>query len=225
MTYAFTLACSLRDNKLGTEGWCAIFAALRDNKEDKIESWDLSGQGINPEIAKVLAEYVSVSAVLKTLYLGRSEIGDAGAAALGEALKVNAVLNTIGLGYNRIGDQGAAAIAGALEVNAVLNTLNLKENNIGPDGAKAIAKAVAAQPAADGGAEPAEDDGAEPAPAPPQRLGPPRTVAPSQRLGPPRTGTRSQQHGQHQPTQAPLFNMYEFEMVEESRNSYTKIVA
>ena len=42
----------------------AIFAALRDNKENKIESWDLSEQGINPEIAKVLAEYVSVSAVL-----------------------------------------------------------------------------------------------------------------------------------------------------------------
>ena len=38
-----------------------IFAALRDNKENKIESWDLSDQNFNPEIAKVLAEYVSVS--------------------------------------------------------------------------------------------------------------------------------------------------------------------
>ena len=67
LTYAFTLACSLRDNELGTEGWCAIFAALRDNKDNKIEAWDLSGQGIGPEIAKVLAEYVSASTAVRSL--------------------------------------------------------------------------------------------------------------------------------------------------------------
>ena len=67
MTRAFTLACSLRNNKLFTEGWCAIFAALRDNKDNKIESWDLSSQGINAEIAKVLAEYVSVSTAITSL--------------------------------------------------------------------------------------------------------------------------------------------------------------
>ena len=60
-------AHSLRGNKLGTEGWCAIFAALRDNKDNKIESWDLSGQHINPEIAKVLAEYISVSTAVRSL--------------------------------------------------------------------------------------------------------------------------------------------------------------
>ena len=54
---------NLRDNSLGTEGWCAIFHALRDNKDNTIESWYLSGQGINLEIAKALAEYVSVSSV------------------------------------------------------------------------------------------------------------------------------------------------------------------
>ena len=67
LTLPFTLACSVRDNKLGTEGWCAIFAALRDNKDNKIESWDLSGQDINAEIAKVLAEYVSVSTAITSL--------------------------------------------------------------------------------------------------------------------------------------------------------------
>ena len=67
MTRAFTLACSLRYNKLGTEGWCAIFAALRDNKGNNIVSWDLSHEGINAEIAKVLAEYVSVSTAITSL--------------------------------------------------------------------------------------------------------------------------------------------------------------
>ena len=57
----------MRGNRLETEGWCAIFAALRDNKDNKIESWDLSQQGINVEIAKVLAEYVSASTALKSL--------------------------------------------------------------------------------------------------------------------------------------------------------------
>ena len=67
MTHPFTLARSLRGNDLGKEGWCAIFAALRDNKDNKIESWDLPYQGINAEIAKVLAEYVSVSTAITSL--------------------------------------------------------------------------------------------------------------------------------------------------------------
>ena len=57
----------MRNNSLGTEGWCAIFKALRDNKKNKIKSWDLSDQNINPEIAKVLAEYVSVSMAITSL--------------------------------------------------------------------------------------------------------------------------------------------------------------
>ena len=57
----------MRGNSLGTEGWCAIFAALRDNKDNKIESWDLSDEGIDVETAKVLAEYVSASTTLKSL--------------------------------------------------------------------------------------------------------------------------------------------------------------
>lgn len=60
-------ARSLRGNSLGTEGWCAIFGALRDNANSKIESWDLSYQSINPEITKVLAEYISVSTAVRSL--------------------------------------------------------------------------------------------------------------------------------------------------------------
>ena len=58
---------SLRGNNLGTEGWCAIFGALRDNKDNKIETWDLSSLGIDSEIAKVLAEYLSVSTAVRSL--------------------------------------------------------------------------------------------------------------------------------------------------------------
>ena len=62
-----SLARSLRGNDLRTEGWCAIFRALRDNKDNKIESWDLSGESISPEVVKVLAEYVSASTAVRSL--------------------------------------------------------------------------------------------------------------------------------------------------------------
>ena len=52
---------------MGDVGWSAIFKTLAEINGGKIESWDLSGEGIGPEITKILAEYVSVSSTLKTL--------------------------------------------------------------------------------------------------------------------------------------------------------------
>ena len=83
---------NLRGNNLGTEGWCSIFHALRDNKDNKIESWDLSSQGINPEIASALAEYISVSSVLTSLNLVGNSLGVEGAKAIADALRVSASL-------------------------------------------------------------------------------------------------------------------------------------
>ena len=66
----FHLACSrrsLRKNKLGNKGWTALFKALCENKGDKIESWDLSSEGVGLETAKALADYISVSPALKSV--------------------------------------------------------------------------------------------------------------------------------------------------------------
>ena len=80
----------------------------KDNKKTKIESWDLlSRQGINVEVAKVLAEYVSGSGVLTDLNLFDNKIGPEGGVAIGKALAVNEVLKTLRLGSNKIGDEGA----------------------------------------------------------------------------------------------------------------------
>ena len=68
------LACSqrsLRGNYLRDEGWTALFKALCENKGDKIESWDLSYEGVGPETAKALAEYISVSPALKSVKCAR----------------------------------------------------------------------------------------------------------------------------------------------------------
>ena len=69
---------NLRDNKLGDEGWCAIFDALRDSPKNKIAKWDLSRQGINPTIATSLAAYAAVSTSLTAIDVGCNNIfGDA----------------------------------------------------------------------------------------------------------------------------------------------------
>ena len=62
---------SLRRNKLGDAGWTALFKALCENKGDKIESWDLSREGVGPETAKALADYISVSSALKSVKCAR----------------------------------------------------------------------------------------------------------------------------------------------------------
>ena len=66
----------LRYNKLGDEGWCAIFDALHDNPQNKIKEWDLAGQGINDTIVKSLAAYMAVSGSLTSLNLYKNKIGE-----------------------------------------------------------------------------------------------------------------------------------------------------
>ena len=63
---------SLRDNNLRDAGWTALFKALCENKGDKIESWELSGEGVGPETAKALADYISVSPALKSVKCARN---------------------------------------------------------------------------------------------------------------------------------------------------------
>ena len=65
---AFLTECKLRDNKLGVEGWTIIFNALRDSPTSKITTWDLSDEGLGPEIAKPLAEYLSVTGSLTSVW-------------------------------------------------------------------------------------------------------------------------------------------------------------
>ena len=56
--------CNLCQNNLGVEGWTIVFNALRDSK---ITTWDLSREGLGPEIAKPLGEYVSVAASVQSV--------------------------------------------------------------------------------------------------------------------------------------------------------------
>ena len=56
--------CELRSNKLGVEGWTSIFNALRDSPSSKITEWNLLYAKLGPNIAKPLAEYISITGQL-----------------------------------------------------------------------------------------------------------------------------------------------------------------
>ena len=74
--------CNLQSNRLGKEGWTAIFTALRDSKVSKISTWNLHETGIK-ESVNVLAEYISVSPSLTKLDVRHNHsMGEEGKAAL-----------------------------------------------------------------------------------------------------------------------------------------------
>ena len=51
----------LRGNRLGDEGWGAIFAAICGNKDSKIMSMDVSDEKIGPAGVKLIAEALRTS--------------------------------------------------------------------------------------------------------------------------------------------------------------------
>lgn len=79
--------CDLRDNRLGFEGWTIIFNALRGSPTSKITTWDLSHERLGPEVAKPLAECISVSASLTRLDVQYNSLGEEGTAALHKAVE------------------------------------------------------------------------------------------------------------------------------------------
>jgi len=50
-----------------SEGWCTIFGALRDNPENRIETWDLAMRALTVETAPVLAEYIAASTAVASI--------------------------------------------------------------------------------------------------------------------------------------------------------------
>ena len=79
--------CDLRENNLGVEGWTIIFNALRDSPTSKITKWDLFNEKVGPEIAKPLAEYISVTASMTWLDVKYNSLGKEGEAALRKAIE------------------------------------------------------------------------------------------------------------------------------------------
>ena len=77
----------LRGNKLGVEGWTTIFNTLCDSPTSKISTWDLSGEFLGPEIAKPLANYISVTASITVVDLRYNNLDTESATMLATVAK------------------------------------------------------------------------------------------------------------------------------------------
>jgi hypothetical protein len=108
----------LRGNKLGDEGWGAIFAAICSNKDSKIMSLDASGENIGLAGGKLIAKALGTS--------------------------VTGALTSINLRGNEHGDEGWGAIFAAICSNkdSKIMSLDASGGNIGPPGVKLIAAAL-----------------------------------------------------------------------------------
>ncbi len=98
----------LRGNKLGDEGWGAIFAAICGDKDSKIMSLDASEENIGPAGVKLIAEALrtSVTGGLTSINLsgnalcgldrqGKGIYTAEGITAIADALCVNGALTLV----------------------------------------------------------------------------------------------------------------------------------
>ena len=101
--------------------------------------------GLKAADAVLLAYDIKVNTPLKSLSIGKNNLGDEGVSALCESLKTNTTLEKLDIqgGYeDKLGASGAKIIAEMLKVNTPLTTLDISYNKIGVDGAEAIAAAL-----------------------------------------------------------------------------------
>ena len=159
--------------KIGTEKGILFSGMTRDQTEA-----DFSNQGLQSADAILIGSDLKLMAVLTTLRLDDTKIGAVGAKVIAEALKVSAVLKHCNLLKNNLDIESATMLAkigtekgilfsgmtrdqteadfsnqglqsadailigSDLKLMAVLTTLDLSVNRIGDEGAKAIAEAL-----------------------------------------------------------------------------------
>ncbi|KOO32405.1 protein nlrc3 [Chrysochromulina tobinii] len=126
----------LRGNKLGDEGWGAIFAAICGNKDSKIMSMDASCENISPAGVKLIAEALrtSVTGALTSVELSGNKLGGEGWGAIFAAIcgnKDSKIMSVDASGEN-IGPAGVKLIAEALRTSVTggLMSLNLSRNQL-----------------------------------------------------------------------------------------------
>ncbi|KAJ3193227.1 hypothetical protein HK101_005194 [Irineochytrium annulatum] len=108
------------------------------------ETMDLSGQRIDIKTVTALAYALQNDAILTSLFMADSFLGDDGTILIAGALKTNSCLTTLNLRGNNIRADGAQALAQMLKVNTVLTDLLLEWNCVGiwETGVRALADAL-----------------------------------------------------------------------------------
>jgi hypothetical protein len=136
----------LGGNKLGDEGWGAIFAAVCGNKDSKIMSLDASSWNIGPAGVKLIAEALgkSITGALTSVNLRGGKLGDKGWGAIFAAVCGNkdSKIMSLDASCENIGPAGVKLIAKALRtsVKGALTVTNLLGNTLDAESAKLLAE-------------------------------------------------------------------------------------
>ena len=144
--------CKLRGNTLGIKGWTEILNALRNSPTSKITTWDLSYEGLGPDIAKPLAEYLSVTASLTSVSLLANQFDDETVAMLLKLKEEKPTLTTlcglkpdqteVELSLKKLGPQDAKLLAPEISVMPSLTKLDIQYIELGEEGEAVLRKAV-----------------------------------------------------------------------------------
>ena len=130
-------------NRLGDEGWGAIFTGVCSNKDSKISSIDVSHESIGLPGAKLIAEALqkSVAGSLTKISLAQNKLEEKGTKVICEALKGNETLKELDLsgdgplGRRNIGGPaGAKHVANMLSASSSLTKILVGGNGLGDEG-------------------------------------------------------------------------------------------
>eukprot|EP00966_Prymnesium_polylepis_P092310 2137135-Prymnesium_polylepis.1 len=110
---------------------------------ERVAALDLSGVGLKPEHASLLAGALMANGTVVHLELGRNPaLGDTGVRNLVPGLRAAAGLLTLGLESTGLGDAGGSALAGVLRGGSSLTSLKLQHNGLGDRAAAELADAL-----------------------------------------------------------------------------------
>ena len=150
--HASLTECNLLQNELGVEGWTIVFNALCDSPTSKITKWDLFNEQLGPEIAKPLAEYISVTASLTECDVRSNNLNKESATLLAKNASEKRIMlfgikhdqTEADLRYQGLGPEDAILIASDLTVSASITSMDLSRNRLCSEGAKALAPGISA---------------------------------------------------------------------------------
>jgi len=125
---------NLRDSGLGEQGVHDVLNALRQSQPQKIVLLDLSGNDVEAQAAKDVADFLPLCISLQELHMDDNSLESEGAKTISAAVNNLPVLKKLSMCSCEITAAGAYALAKAFAKSAAFSTLKLDGNAISERG-------------------------------------------------------------------------------------------
>jgi len=123
-------ALHLGRNSLEDKGTNTLAQALLQSNACNLQALSLRDNGIGPQGAQAVSDYVTVSRSLQYLDLSCNRLGEDGGKFIGVAIGASVSVTQLHLNNNEMGPDSAKVIALALNVNRSLRMLDLSCNKL-----------------------------------------------------------------------------------------------